>query len=69
MKYYYVTDMITKDIKLVDSIDKLSEITGYAATCFTLMKGNETYYISHYRVSCIEEKVIGYYNDLGNKDK
>ena len=67
MKFYDVMDLYTEKSEITKSLDKVEEKTGYSKICFTEMKDNDIYFISHFRVKCIEiynEDEFTYYKNL-----
>lgn len=64
MKYFLVMDLVTNEIKIARTTDKISEITGWAESSFSLMQPNDVYYIGHYSVRCVSNEVVVYYNNL-----
>ena len=57
MKYYLITELSTNQCQCVNRLEHIEDITGYCRTSFTKMNPGEVYYVSDYKIECIETKV------------
>ena len=65
MRYFVVTDLQTKEERIVATEKELESITGWCRTVFMKMLPSEVYYIGGNKVACHEiDSYKSYYKNL-----